>query len=227
MSDITQQPLTSPAKQQPATNPFARALADAEREKQYSSTGNDSQNSTSLFSDALARTGGSFADYSSDDQNVFDQDEQRRQLEAQRKREQMRRKLHDQVNPVDNIDVFNAREKQVKDEIDKLRSELKLLVKEVASFQKDVEVTLMTEVVDPGLQGKYYLTFFSQLRSFIMLLRQKIHSARTWATQMSAKSSKKKSKLGPGMIVGGVAHEKTSTIQDMMHHERSSQYSGG
>jgi hypothetical protein len=145
-------------------------------------------------------------------------------MEAQRKKELMRNQLHRQVNQIE-TDVYSAREKKVKQEIDKLREELKLLVKDVSKLNKEVEITLMTEVSHPGQDGTYYISFFQQLRAWIMLLRQKIKSASTWATQMHSK--KKKRKGAPGMMISGQGYEKTSTVQDMMHHERSTAYSGG
>lgn len=216
--------LPSPAKQGPAVNPFARALADMEREKQYSNPPNPSSDNLDLFRDALAK-GGAQGSAATDAQTMFDQEQYLQEQRELQKREALRKKLHDQVNPVDTFDVFNAREQQVKQEIDKLRQELKLLVQEVAAFNKDVELTLMTEVSHPGNSGAYYLSFFQQLRTFIFTLRQKIRSASTWATQMHAKTGKKKARQG--LVIGGFGHEKTSTVQDMMHHERSSQYSGG
>jgi len=215
------QALSSTAKRRPNVNPFAQALADSEREKSLSSL---PANNTNLFSDALSRTGGSFSDFNdSGDTTSFE--DQQLAMEAQRKKEALRRKLHDQVNPVDVTDIYNAREQQVKREIEQIRGELKMLVVEVQDFHKEVELTLMTETVGPGQEGSYYRSFFRQLRSFIMLLRQKLSSARTWATQMNSKSQKKKYRQG--LAIDGAGHEKTSTVQDMMHHERSSQYSGG
>lgn len=220
--------LPSTAKQAPNVNPFARALADMEREKQFGGTDPQDGDSLNLFRDALAKSGGNFGDFNQDpnDPNaVFDQQRYLNEQKEHQKKEALRKKLHDQVNPVDTFDVFNAREQQVKQEIDKIREELKLLGKEVGELHTEVEMTLMTEVVDPGQEGKYYLAFFHKLRSFIMMMRQKISSAKTWATQMHTKSKKKK--LRQGMVIGGMTHEQTSTIQDMMHHERSTQYSGG
>lgn len=222
MSNSQSLSLQSPAKKAPNTNPFARALADMEREKQFGGGDPTQGDDLNLFRDALAKSGGQFP---GDPNSVFDQQRYLEEQQEHLKKEALRKKLHDQVNPVDTVDIFNAREKQVKEEIDALRRELKLLVKDVESFQKDVEITLMSEVVDPGQEGKYYISFFQKLRSFIMMLRQKISSAKTWATQMHVKSKKKK--MRQGMAIGGLSHEKTSTVQDMMHHERSSQYSGG
>lgn len=224
MVNSTASALASPARQTSAVNPFARALADTEREKQYSDSPTpQSDNNLDLFREALAKGGAQGSAATSKD--MFDQERYLAEQQEQQKREALRKKLHDQVNPVDTFDVFSAREQQVKQEIDGLRHELSLLVNEVAAFNQDVELTLMTEVSHPGESGTYYLSFFQQLRTFIFTLRQKIRSASTWATQMHSKNAKKKAKQG--MVIGGLGHEKTSTIQDMMHHERSSQYSGG
>jgi hypothetical protein len=207
-----------------SVNPFARALAETEQSFNKAPQ-LDSQNHN-IFSDALSKTGGNF-DFNQPSRST-NYLEQQQQLEKQRKQEMLRRKLHDQVNPVHTTELFNSREKRVKEEIDKLRAELKMLVKEVGQLNKSVEITLMTEVVHPGQSGTYYISFFQQLRSFIVLLRQHVRSANTWATQMHTKGQKKKNrKATTGMSIAGLAHEKTSTVQNMQHHERSTAYSGG
>jgi len=189
-----------------AGNPFARALAETEqRAGDNNHAAPDQKNqSTDLFNRQI-------------------QTERLQQLAKER----MRRQLHDRINPVNAKDVFSAREQQVKKEIDQLRYELKLLVKEVAKFHKDIEITLMTPVSKPGETGAYYINFFQKLRQFIMLLRQKIKSASTWANQFTAKSKKKKAKRGSaGIIIEGADHEQTKSIFDTMHHERSNAYGG-
>ena len=212
-----------PANQAAAlqNNPFARALAETEKAA-YSD--NKNPNSNQDLSEAFARTGGQFPDFSNQNSPDFLAQQQAEFAERQ-KREALRKKLHDQINPVDARDIFSAREKQVAREIDELRKELRLLVGDVAKFNKEVELTLMTEVVDPGQQGKYFLSFFQQLRAFIMLLRQKIKSARTWSSAFNQKSKKKNRKTG-GMVIEGNSYEQTTTVQDQMHHERSSSYGG-
>lgn len=216
-----QPPLASPAKpKKGAVNPFARALAETEQSTYSQQTQPDNK---SPFSDALARTGGQFGDLSNNVSPDFLK-QQQEQLKKEQQREALRKKLHDQVNPVDTTALFDAREREVKKQIDQLRHELKLLVKDVAKFEKEVEVTLMTEVASPGQTGTYFINFFHQLRSFIMLLRQKVKSASTWLK--TSNSKKKKKGKQPGLQIGGLSHEKTSTVQDMMHHERSSTYGG-
>ena len=217
----TQKSARTSHPQQLGVNPFARALA--ETEKPHGSQ-QDNTNPLNPFSEALARSGGSFGDESGF-QNPDWQQQQLENLEKQRKKDALRKKLHDQVNPVDMTAVYDAREKEVKKEIESLRHELKMLVKDVAKFEKEVELAVMEEIASPGLTGKYYLNFFRNLRSFIMLLRQKIKSARTWATQFHAKQ-KKKSKGSAGLKIDGAGHEQTKTVFDMMHHERSTVYSG-
>lgn len=149
-------------------------------------------------------------------------DEQQRMLDQQKK-ERLRSQLHRQINPVEQTDIFNAKQAQVKKQIDDIRHELKLLSDEVEAFNKDVQITVMANVATPGTEGKYYFTFFQKLKEFIILLREKIHSARTWATTMS---SKKKKRKGAGMEISGKSHEQTATVFDRMHHERSTVYSG-
>lgn len=208
---------------QPGVNPFARALAEAEKPRGAMPT--DSSQQLNPFSEALARTGGKFADNDQFDQQKW-QEQQQRDLEKKQKKEALRKKLHDQVNPVDMKAVYDAREKEVKKEIEALRQELKMLVRDVAKFEKEVELAVMAEVAEPGLTGKYYLNFFRNLRSFIILLRQKIKSARTWSSQFQAKQKKKKKRGSAGLRIDGAAHEQTKTVFDMMHHERSTVYSG-
>lgn len=217
-----QPPLASPAKSQKgAVNPFARALAETEQST-YSQQDNSSENK-SPFSDALSRTGGQFGDLSNGVSPDFLKHQQETLLK-EKQREALRKKLHDQINPTETTALFDAREREVKREIDMLRKDLQLLVKDVAKFEKEVDMTLRTEVVSPGQTGSYFINFFHKLRSFIMLLRQKVKSANTWLKTSSSKK-KKKSKQ-PGLQIGGLSHEKTSTVQDMMHHERSSTYGG-
>jgi hypothetical protein len=150
--------------------------------------------------------------------------EQQRLREEKQRRERLRQQLHRQVNPVETTDIFNAREAQVKKQIDNLRYELRMLSQEIVEFHKEVDITIMSNVPSPGQEGKYYITFFEKLRAFIQMLRQQIHSARTWATTFNQKKKKKQGKKG--MEISGQQYEQTATIFDQMHHERSTQYSG-
>lgn len=223
MNNLLQQNLAQPKANKASVNPFARALAETEQNA-FSQPPRPQTEQKSPFSDALAKTGGNFGDLTNGISPDFLQ-RQQEDLLKEKQREALRKKLHDQVNPVDTTALFDAREREVKKQIDRLREELKLLVKDVAKFEKDVELTLMTEVVEPGQQGVYFINFFQKLRSFIMFLRQKVKSASTWLRASKGKAKKKKGKQ-PGMVIGGLGHEKTSTVQDMMHHERSSSYGG-
>lgn len=213
----TQAKKTSKSSQSAYSNPFANALSGMEQ----------------LSDSSGAQSGAPFLPnsehFDSFGSGVQDDwmEQQRIEQEKQRNREILRRKLHDKVNPTSSESIFDAREKQVKKEIDQLRYELRMLAKDVADFEKDVELTLMTEVVKPGQSGTYYINFFQKLRAFIILLRQKIKSARTWANQMSAKKSKKKGKRGSaGIQVGGSKSEQTQAVFDQMHHERSNAMGG-
>jgi hypothetical protein len=223
------QSLAAKKPQTQAINPFAKALAETERplSENLSSSGNNN----SVFSEALARTGGqfpsgndaSFGDNFSQQNQMFDPEKQRLEMEQKQKKEALRKKLHDQINHVNSENVFDAQQNRVAKELEKTRQELKMLAKELAHLRMDIDIEVTKVIVNPGRQGTYYISFFQQLRQFIMLLRQKVRSARTWLQQSQAK--KKKSKQ-PGMEVAGKKHEQTKTVFDTMHHERASSYSG-
>jgi hypothetical protein len=217
-----------PAKSQQnhSVNPFAKALQETES----SFSGGDQQNTESNpFSDALARTGGQMGEYPAADNQPSgpDLEAQQRDMERKQKREALRKKLHDQVNPVNTKDVFDARAKQVKEELEKTRRELHMLAKEIAALRIDVDIETMKEVAQPGQTGTYYVNFFQQLRKFIQLLTKQVRSARTWMQQSQAKSQKKKKgSKKPGLEIGGGKSEKTKTVFDTMNNERGTAYSG-
>ena len=202
------------SSQNGSVSPFARALSEVEKTSgnQYQ-WGDLPKNPSANFDKA----GGSLAPNLNPEEAA-----KRQQKELLKKRRH--KELHDKVNPVDAKDIFDARRIQVKKEIERLREELRKLAQEVKQFNKEVDITLSSNIGDPGMEGAYYLNFFQKLRAFIMLLRQKIKSARTWATQVNAKKKKKKRSKRPGLEIAGVKSEKTSTVFDMMHHERSSSY---
>lgn len=230
--------LQSPARQQtpPSVNPFARALAETEN---TATSTNTSGSQDDAFAEALARSGGSFGDFQNpaSDNNPSgsmpdwwnaqqSEDLQKQQAEAKRQQELqiLRKKLHDQVNPVDQTDVFSAREAQVKKQIEEIRAELILMAQEVREFHEEIAITMQTNIAEPGQSGTYFQNFFHQLRQVITLLRQHIHSARTWANQAAAKSHKRP-KRG-GLLIQGSQSEQTTTVFDTMHHERSATYGG-
>jgi len=197
------------SKNNQSSNLFAKALAETEK----SSYGQRKKSKDQISRETSNKTDSSL----NAQEQVVEQQNSLEELEKKQKR----KKLHEQINPVDQFKIFDAREKQVKEEINKVRDELKLLALEVSKFNKEVEVTLMTEVVNPGQQGTYYINFFQQLRAFIILLRQKVRSARTWAKQMHTKKKKKKK---AGLDFGG---NEAKSVHDMLHHERYNAYSGG
>jgi hypothetical protein len=254
MQTLGSKPSTSRQAGQ-VTNPLARALAETEQSLNRPQP--PQADPLSSFNDTFSKTGGNFdfdslntntdsignySDLNNDafsqydkDQgqgNIFDQqaEQAKQQAEYERKQrlEAQRRKLHEQINPVNNSEIYDAKRERVTKAINELREELKGLSRDVKELDKTIVLATFNEVPDGGVEeGKGYIVFFQKLRSFIMLLRQKIKSANTWATQLHGKASKRKRKGSAGMSIGGAAHEKTSTVQDMMHHERSNSYSGG
>ena len=192
-------------------NMFARALAETEK-RSASNSGNSSflKKDSSKTSQTL---------FGKDNQNFLEKKQQ--ELKEEQKRKELREKLHKKVNPVEQTDIFDARKEQVQKEIEDIRKELKSLAKEISKFYAEVDLTLDQNVADPGMKGTYHINFFQKLKQFIILLRQKVHSARTWAKQMKAK--KKKRSVRQGLDFGG---NEAKATHDMLHHERSNAYTG-
>lgn len=217
-----QQNKTNTNKQQAGqVNPFARALAEMEKSGEQSPINSSNVSNLDAFrnalknrpSDSVGQPG--LGDFGSAEFHKRQQEA----LKQQQQKEALRKKLHDQVNPVEAQALFDAREKQVKEQIDQLRYELRMLVQEVKELDKEAELTLMTNVAEPGQTGSYFLSFFQKLRSWIQLLRQTVRSAHTWLKAGQGKRNKQ-------MKMKGQGHQTTSSVQNMMHHERSTAYAG-
>jgi hypothetical protein len=199
--------LTKPSSSSSHSNvsPFARALAEAKAGDQSNSYVQNPNRLSDMSPDQMA--------------------EQQRLQEEKMRRERLRQTLHRQINPVETTDVYNAEKQRVKKQIEEIRHELKLMVAEVAAFHEEIEISIMANVPDAGTQGKYYFSFFEKLKELIKMMRQQIHSARTWATAMHGKKKKRQGGKA-GLEIGGQQYEQTATIYDRAHHERSTQYSG-
>lgn len=216
-------PGNSKKSQSAATNPFARALAEQEK----ASTNTKKQpgaNEENLFSEALAKAGGQFPDNL--DFNPEDLLRQQEEMEELRKKAEMRKKLHDQVNPADQTEIFNQEKIRTQKELEEVRKELKVLAKEISMFYKEVDIQTTQTVTQQGVSGGVGLkTYFQKLKEFIRLLTQKVKSARTWMQQQNSKKARSRKIRGGVMLDGGGAQE-SKAVFDMMHHERSNAYSG-
>lgn len=228
-------------------DPFAKALQannktrttsrvpalSPELEKNFNSQRPNSGTGLNPFSEALARVGGNqiadFGDYGQN-QSPADLEKQKKELEKQQKKEALRQKLHKEINPVDLSDLYSAQERRTKKQLEEVRKELRMFAAEVSKFYKEVDIAVFQEVVNPGKTGVGLRAYFDKLREFIKLLRQKVHSARTWLNTQTAKSKKKQAKGGhnkAGIEISGQSHEQTKAVFDQMHHEQSTSYTGG
>lgn len=219
--------VTPPGSSQPQqssqnTNPFARALAESE--KSTYSQKSDLSTDNNLFGETLAKAGGQLPE----DANPEEREKWLEQMEEKRKKEQMRQKLHDQVNPVDQEEIFNAQKQRTKKELEEVRKELKKLSEEITKFHKEVDVQVTQQVVEQGREGVGLKSYFQKLRDVIILLTKRVRSARTWMQQQAQANKKKKQqrKVRGGVLAGPGKTNEAKAVFDMMHHERSSAYSG-
>lgn len=210
------QAANSAARQQFTVNPFAKALAETE-----GSLFDTVPNQTALnpFSEALAKTGSSFSDAVASSDNQPDLlEQQKKDLIADQQKELLRKKLHDQVNPVETTEVFIQEELKTKKALEKIRQELVMLVEDIKQFRKELAIATQQRVVSPGIQGSYHYNFFNQLRDFIVTIRQQVKSARTWLHTANGKRQK------TNMMRG---YQGTKNAHDRMHHEQKMAFAGG
>lgn len=150
--------------------------------------------------------------------NQFQQQEELKKQEYEKKRLE----LHKKINPVDAKELFNAREEATKKKINNIRKELKNLAREIKKFHKEIEITLMGRATNSGFDGIGDENFFDQLRAFIILLTQKVRSAKTWATQNNSKKKKmaKRAKgLGKQMSESS-GMEQRANMEQFFNNER-------
>lgn len=220
------------AQTQARTQVKAPALSP-ELEKNFNSQNITPGGDINPFSEALARVGGKqMSDFGDFDQNTSPADLERQQQELikQQKKEALKLRLHKEINPVDLSDLYSAQEARTKKQLEEVRKELRIFALEVTKFYKEVDVALFNEVVRPGQSGVGLRTYFDKIREFIKLLRQKVHSARTWLNTQTAKAKKKQAYQGSnraGIEISGQSFEQTKAVFDQMHHEQSTSYSGG
>jgi hypothetical protein len=227
-----------------------RPLGDATQGNQGNQGNHQDQNS--LFGEALARAGGNFGDLQNqmgeygnttdfaralsginqaygENNQPHTLEDQQKQIELEHKKAQkeaLRKKLHDQLNPVETHDIFSAKQRRVQEDLEATRREIKQLAIEISKLHRDIDIAASQSIVTPSDDGTYYVSFFQKLRNFIMLLRQKVKSARSWAQQANAKKAKMKQRKTPGLEISGSKPDQTKAVFDMMNHERSSTYGG-
>ena len=219
-------PRNSSKKTQQTANPFARALAESEKRTFAGNNKDQNSSDNNLFGESLARTGGQIPQ--AQEQSPQDLLAQQEELKKERLKAEQRKKLHDQINPVGQAEIFNANRERTKKELEEVRKELKALATEIRKFYKEVDIQTTQSVVDQGSTGAGLMSFFQKLRATIKLLTQQVRSARTWMNQHNAKQKKKKGRKIRGGIDarGGGKTEESKAVFDMMHHERSTAYSG-
>lgn len=188
MTNLNQKTSGTQSNSKPvANNAFARALLESEKNGGDAYASAPKSQGNNPFAEALSKTGGQF---SQDQSGEFDFAKQQAEMIAAQKKEALRKKLHDQVNPVDTHEIFAAYAKKNLEELQAVRQELKLLVEEVRDLDREVDLAVTRDVVDPGIDATGFFNFFHKLREFIMLLREQVHSARSWMNQTAGKGKR-------------------------------------
>lgn len=104
--------------------------------------------------------------------------------------------------------LFDRKEEETKKQIQALQDQLKMLAKELAGMDKQLQKAIEEEIVAPGT---YHLNFFEKLRRIIIDLRKRVVDSISW---METSSQRKAAQQG---YWGKV---KTSGTKFMLSQER-------
>lgn len=188
---------------------LARALLESEKNSNsYVPSSDGGHNKLDAFARALSQSGGD---------TFFSPDNNQRRIQAselaQQQKEALRQRLHERINPVETHEIFAAQAEQNLKELQATREELKMLAADIKNLDKEIDLALSQEVVDPGTTGIGFFNFFHKLREWIMLLRQQVNSAQTWMNQVSGKGKK-----GRGTAF---SFKDSKSVHDAMNSERN------
>ncbi len=96
------------------------------------------------------------------------------------------------VQPVRRVEmrpqVFHTEEQGLKQKIDAIRQELKMLASSIKQLNTEVG-RAVTEV--PVVPGVYHLNFFERLRGILKVLRQQVDDSRSWLNLWTNRKEKK------------------------------------
>lgn len=224
MNQATQNKTAKPATSG-SVNPFARALAETEHTSDFLP---NSSNSLDAFRAALekAQKGDHSSQATADFGDMQSEDyfqTKRQEYLKQQQIEMLRKKRHDQVNPAETHALFDARRKQEAEQIEQLRISISNFAQPVIQSDSQVYNTLNSEITeDPGIQANYFKVFLDGLAARAKKALKIFESKRNGAVWAETASGKRKK----GMQIAGQNYQKTNTVQNMMHHERSSSYAG-
>lgn len=104
----------------------------------------------------------------------LDLDAKLKEQEVKFREEQAKRERHQEVI---RQAVYDRQEEETKLQIKALQEELKKLAQEIGTLNADVARAVEEEIVHPGT---YHVSFFSQLRQFLVQLRQRVSESRNW-----------------------------------------------
>lgn len=84
------------------------------------------------------------------------------------------------------LDLLKQQEAMVSRKIEEIRMELKQLIAEIKSVDKEIQKAVSSEFVDPGA---YHLSFLDRLKAMLKLMVKEMHQSNNWLT---AQKSRKK-----------------------------------
>lgn len=83
--------------------------------------------------------------------------------------------------------LFSYADQSLKREIDSVRQELQMLVSTMGKVEKEIEVAMMTNIVEGGV---YHLNYFHKLKEWIKFMRKSLEDGSAWLQMTSNRKSK-------------------------------------
>ncbi len=116
--------------------------------------------------------------------------ESSRDIEAKIRAESEHLKRHKEITETK---IFDRKEIEAKAKIEAIKDQLRLLVKDLAAMDLQLEKAIEEEIVSPGT---YHVTFFEKMRKFIIDLRKRVVESANWLATSYGRQQDQKSYWG-------------------------------
>lgn len=139
------------------------------------------------------------------------------QLQRQREFLQKRNKLHQEVNPPDQTEIFAARAEKNQKDIAALRAQLRANYSAAVQETPEIDQNLQANIPQGETTGfaSYINAYISHIQSELAKITKYISSAKDSGAWAATAKGKKAKGLGKG------GHQTTKAVWDMGHHENA------
>lgn len=102
----------------------------------------------------------------------------------QRKPEIMRSPIQNEI-----LHLYKQEQAQAAQQINEIRFELKAMIAAINNINREIEMAVKQEVIDPGI---YYLSFLDRLKNILKVIRKNLNDSATWLSCMRSRRKERK-----------------------------------